>query len=117
MKRRVFMLAWIDSTWSARAKPSVDEGHVEIGTEFVNEIDADCKQRCTIKRTDDTDKKVRTLGASLDELHAHWADYNQRAGINWQFAECVIFPATDTEHFRKHWPFVTLFFCHKTPLI
>ncbi len=52
----------------------VDDGHIEIVSHVVSELDLDGNQLRVVQYTEYTGEKVRTLFTSADELQDSWAD-------------------------------------------
>jgi type I restriction enzyme, R subunit len=77
----------VDDQRKSRKKLYFDGGRVEVDTELVYELDSDGKQLRTIKLTDYTCEKVRSLCAGTDELRARWSDPEKRAEIICQLAD------------------------------
>jgi len=70
-----------------RRKYYFDEGHVEIASHLVYELDPDGKQLRVMKFTDYAAEKVRTLYPSAPELRKKWANPAQRSEIITKLAE------------------------------
>ncbi len=70
-----------------RRKYYFDEGHVEIASHLVYELDPDGKQLRVLKFTDYAAEKVRTLYPSAPELRQKWANPAQRSEIITKLAE------------------------------
>lgn len=70
-----------------RRKYYFDEGHVEIASHLVYELDPDGKQLRVLKFTDYAAEKVRTLYPSAPELRKKWADPSERSEIIQKLAE------------------------------
>jgi type I restriction enzyme R subunit len=64
-----------------RRKYYFDEGHVEIASHLVYELDPDGKQLRVLKFTDYAAEKVRTLYPSAPELRKKWANPSERSEI------------------------------------
>jgi type I restriction enzyme R subunit len=64
-----------------RRKYYFDEGHVEIASHLVYELDPDGKQLRVLKFTDYASEKVRTLYPSAVELRKQWANPSERSEI------------------------------------
>src|SRR5438552_1860757 len=64
-----------------------DEGHVEIASHLVYELDPDGKQLRVLKYSDYAAEKVRTLYASAPELRRKWANPLERSEIIDKLAE------------------------------
>src|SRR6266513_1891929 len=64
-----------------RRKYYFDEGHVEIASHLVYELDPDGKQLRVLKFTDYAAEKVRTLYPTAPELRKKWANPSQRSEI------------------------------------
>ena len=64
-----------------RSKYYFDEGHVEIASHLVYELDPDGKQLRVLKFTDYAAEKVRTLYPSAPELRQKWANPSDRSEI------------------------------------
>jgi type I restriction enzyme R subunit len=64
-----------------RRKYYFDEGHVEIASHLVYELDPDGKQLRVLKFTDYAAEKVRTLYPSAPELRQKWANPSERSEI------------------------------------
>ncbi len=64
-----------------RRKYYFDEGHVEIASHLVYELDPDGKQLRVLKFTDYAAEKVRTLYPSAPELRQKWANPSDRSEI------------------------------------
>src|SRR5438874_3119701 len=64
-----------------RRKYYFDEGHVEIASHLVYELDPDGKQLRVLKFTDYAAEKVRTLYPTAPELRQKWADPAKRSEI------------------------------------
>ncbi|CAA6819883.1 MAG: Type I restriction-modification system, restriction subunit R (EC [uncultured Thiotrichaceae bacterium] len=59
----------------------VDEGHIEIASHLIYEMDADGKQLKVVQYTDYTKEQIRTLFTSLDALQGQWTDPVERNSI------------------------------------
>jgi type I restriction enzyme, R subunit len=64
-----------------RRKYYFDEGHVEIASHLVYELDPDGKQLRVLKYSDYAAEKVRTLYSSAPELRQKWANPSERSEI------------------------------------
>ncbi len=64
-----------------RRKYYFDEGHVEIASHLVYELDPDGKQLRVLKYSDYAAEKVRTLYPSAPELRQKWANPSERSEI------------------------------------
>jgi type I restriction enzyme R subunit len=64
-----------------RRKYYFDEGHVEIASHLVYELDPDGKQLRVLKYSDYAAEKVRTLYPSAPELRQKWANPYERSEI------------------------------------
>ena len=64
-----------------RRKYYFDEGHVEIASHLVYELDPDGKQLRVLKYSDYAAEKVRTLYTSAPELRKKWANPTERSEI------------------------------------
>jgi type I restriction enzyme R subunit len=64
-----------------RRKYYFDEGHVEIASHLVYELDPDGKQLRVLKYSDYAAEKVRTLYRSAPELRQKWANPSERSEI------------------------------------
>ncbi len=64
-----------------RRKYYFDEGHVEIASHLVYELDPDGKQLRVLKYSDYAAEKVRTLYPSAPELQKKWANPSERSEI------------------------------------
>src|SRR5207247_7014612 len=64
-----------------RRKYYFDEGHVEIASHLVYELDPDGKQLRVLKFTDYAAEKVRTLYPSAPELRQKWSNPSERSEI------------------------------------
>src|SRR5213596_3258414 len=64
-----------------RRKYYFDEGHVEIASHLVYELDPDGKQLRVLKYSDYAAEKVRTLYASAPELRQKWSNPSERSEI------------------------------------
>jgi type I restriction enzyme R subunit len=64
-----------------RRKYYFDEGHVEIASHLVYELDPDGKQQRVVKYSDYAAEKVRTLYPSAPELRQKWANPAKRSEI------------------------------------
>jgi type I restriction enzyme R subunit len=64
-----------------RRKYYFDEGHVEIASHLVYELDPDGKQLRVLKYSDYAAEKVRTLYPSAPELRQKWANPAERSEI------------------------------------
>ena len=64
-----------------RRKYYFDEGHVEIASHLVYELDPDGKQLRVLKFTDYAAEKVRTLYPSAPELRQKWANPFERSEV------------------------------------
>jgi len=64
-----------------RRKYYFDEGHVEIASHLVYELDPDGKQLRVLKYSDYAAEKVRTLYPSAPELQKQWANPSERSEI------------------------------------
>jgi type I restriction enzyme R subunit len=64
-----------------RRKFYFDEGHVEIASHLVYELDPDGKQLRVLKYSDYAAEKVRTLYPSAPELRQKWANPSERSEI------------------------------------
>jgi type I restriction enzyme R subunit len=64
-----------------RRKYYFDEGHVEIASHLVYELDPEGKQLRVLKYSDYAAEKVRTLYASAPELRQKWANPAERSEI------------------------------------
>jgi type I restriction enzyme, R subunit len=64
-----------------RRKYYFDEGHVEIASHLVYELDPDGKQLHVLKYSDYAAEKVRTLYPSAPELRQKWANPSERSEI------------------------------------
>jgi type I restriction enzyme, R subunit len=64
-----------------RRKYYFDEGHVEIASHLVYELDPDGKQLRVLKYSDYAVEKVRTLYPSAPELRQKWANPSERSEI------------------------------------
>jgi type I restriction enzyme, R subunit len=65
----------------ARRKYYFDDGHVEIASHLVYELDPDGKQLRVLKFTDYAAEKVRTLYPSAPELRQKWANPAERSEV------------------------------------
>ena len=70
-----------------RSKYYFDEGHVEIASHLVYELDPDGKQLRVLKYSDYAAEKVRTLYPSAPELRQKWANPLERSEIIDKLAE------------------------------
>src|SRR5437773_9274618 len=70
-----------------RRKYYFDEGHVEIASHLVYELDPDGKQLRVLKYSDYAAEKVRTLYPSAPELRQKWANPLERSEIIDKLAE------------------------------
>jgi len=70
-----------------RRKYYFDEGHVEIASHLVYELDPDGKQLRVLKYSDYAAEKVRTLYPSAPELRQKWANPSERSEIIDKLAE------------------------------
>jgi type I restriction enzyme R subunit len=64
-----------------RRKYYFDEGHVEIASHLVYELDPDGKQLRVLKYSDYAAEKVRTLYPSAPELRQKWSNPSERSEI------------------------------------
>jgi type I restriction enzyme, R subunit len=64
-----------------RRKYYFDEGHVEIASHLVYELDPDGKQLRVLKYSDYAAEKVRTLYPSAPELRRKWSNPSERSEI------------------------------------
>jgi type I restriction enzyme R subunit len=64
-----------------RRKYYFDEGHVEIASHLVYELDPDGKQLRVLKYSDYAAEKVRTLYPSAPELREKWSNPSERSEI------------------------------------
>jgi type I restriction enzyme R subunit len=71
----------VDEGGTPPRKYYFDDGHVEIATHLVYELDADGHQLRVVRLTDYTAEKVLTLYPSAADLRARWADPQHRADI------------------------------------
>ena len=73
-----------------RRKYYFDEGHVEIASHLVYELDPDGKQLRVLKYSDYAAEKVRTLYPSAPELRQKWANPSERSEIIERLAQCGV---------------------------
>jgi type I restriction enzyme R subunit len=90
-----------DEPGRGRRKYYVDGGIVEIATHIVFDLDPEGNVLRTVKLTDYTADKVRTLAASAEDLRGIWADPEQRDDLLLRLGEVGLSPEDLAEKLRQ----------------